>query len=44
MRFAVIYRHPKYVCKGFTDEASAILHYLSDKRLPYTVLFVEILT
>jgi len=33
----VIYRHPKYDCKGFTDDVSAILHYLSDKRLPYII-------
>jgi len=38
----VIYRHPKYDCKCFTDDISAMLHYLSDKKL-YT-LFVEILT
>jgi len=33
----VIYRHPKYDCKGFTDDVSAILHYLSDKKLPYII-------
>jgi len=33
----VIYRRPKYGCKGFTDDVSAILHYLSDKRLPYII-------
>jgi len=33
----VIYRHPKYACKGFTDDVSATLHYLSDKRLPYII-------
>ena len=31
----VIYRHPKYDCKGFTDDVSAISHYLSDKTLQY---------
>jgi len=31
----VIYRHPKYDC--FTDDVSAILHYLSDKKLPYII-------
>ena len=33
----VIYRHPKYDCRGLTDDVSAILHYLSDKRLPYII-------
>jgi len=33
----VIYRHPKYDYKGFTDDVSAILHYLSDKRLPHII-------
>jgi len=33
----VIYRHPKYDCKGFTDYVSATLHYLSDKRLPHII-------
>jgi len=33
----IIYRHPKYECKGFTDNVSVLLHYLSDKRLPYII-------
>jgi len=33
----VIHRHPKYDCKCFTDDVSAILHYLSDKKLPYII-------
>ena len=33
----IIYRHPKYHCKGFTENVSVILHYLNDKRLPYII-------
>ena len=35
--FGVIYRHLKCDCKRFTDDVITILHYLSDKRLPYII-------